>query len=361
MVGPSQQAADHPVIQNLPPIEMVTMNKSPHIDMIAVPEVPEVPGLRFRHFLGEADYPRIVEIFNACKGIDGIEVTLKEEDIVHNYEHLKNSDPFKDMIFAEINGKTIAYSRVGWYQESEGDQIYYSLGWVHPKWRRMGIGTAILKHNERRIRVIVEQQPDTTVKWFQNDHNDVQIGVAALLKANGYTPVRWGYEMNRPVTDPVPKAPMPAGLVVKPVTEAHFRPIFAASNEAFQDHWGHSESSEEDYQRWLTWPNFSPNLWKVAWDGDQVVGMVLNWTNANENIEYGRKRGWTDPICVRKPWRRCGLARSLLVQSILMFREMGFDETSLGVDTQNPNHALNLYEGVGYKQVRQGIIYRKPL
>ena len=51
----------------------------------------------------------------------------------------------------------------------------------------------------------------------------------------------------------------------------------------------------------------------------------------------------------------------MLVQSILMFREMGFDETSLGVDTQNPNHALNLYEGVGYKQVRQGIIYRKPL
>ena len=44
-----------------------------------------------------------------------------------------------------------------------------------------------------------------------------------------------------------------------------------------------------------------------------------------------------------------------------MFREMGYDETSLGVDTQNPNHALTLYESVGYKQVRQEITYRKPL
>jgi ribosomal protein S18 acetylase RimI-like enzyme len=44
-----------------------------------------------------------------------------------------------------------------------------------------------------------------------------------------------------------------------------------------------------------------------------------------------------------------------------MFREIGFDETALGVDTQNPNHALNLYEGVGYKMVRKGITYRKRL
>jgi GNAT superfamily N-acetyltransferase len=330
-------------------------------ELIHVPGAPEIPGLTFRRFLGASDYPKIVEIFNACKEIDGIEHTLNEEDIAHNYEHLERSDPFTDMVFAEVDGETIAYSRVGWYQESQGDYIYYALGWIHPDWRRKGIGTAILKHNERRLREIAAEHPDSAIKWFQNDHNDVQVDVAALLKGNNYEPVRWGYEMTRPIGDPVPEAPMPAGLEVRLVKKEHYRLIHEAANEAFRDHWGHSESTEEDYQRWLAWPHINPKLWKVAWDGDQVAGMVLNWSNPEETKEYGRKRGWTDPICVRGPWRRHGLARSLLVQSVLMFREIGFDETALGVDTQNPNHALNLYEGVGYKMVRKGITYRKRL
>ena len=135
------------------------MQKTRLKEQIDIFEIPDIPGLVFRSFLGETDYPRIVEIFNACKDVDGIEYTLKEEDIAHNYKNLENSDPFKDMIFAEVNGKTIAYSRVGWYQESQGDQIYYALGWIHPGWRRRGIGTAILKHNENRIREIAAGQP----------------------------------------------------------------------------------------------------------------------------------------------------------------------------------------------------------
>jgi ribosomal protein S18 acetylase RimI-like enzyme len=64
---------------------------------------------------------------------------------------------------------------------------------------------------------------------------------------------------------------------------------------------------------------------------------------------------------VRRPWRRQGVARSLLVQSIEMFRQMGMEETALGVDTLNPNHALNLYEGVGYQIDRKWTNWRKPL
>jgi ribosomal protein S18 acetylase RimI-like enzyme len=40
---------------------------------------------------------------------------------------------------------------------------------------------------------------------------------------------------------------------------------------------------------------------------------------------------------------------------------MDYDETALGVDTENPNHALKLYEGVGYKTVRKTTVCRKVL
>jgi mycothiol synthase len=330
-------------------------------ETIHIPNAPAIPGLTFRYFRGASDYPNVKAVFDTCRVVDGTAYTLTLEDIAHHFEHLQRSNPFTDMIFAEVDGQPIAYGRVGWYQEENSDYIYYGLGWVDPAWRRKGIGTAILMQNERRIREIAAEHPPEATKFIQNDHNDLQIGVAALLKANGYAAVRWGYRMIRPVSDPLPVAPMPAGLQVRPATADHTRQIWDALNDAFSDSWGFVRGTDKDYERWLTSPTFDPSLWKVGWEGGEVAGMVLNFFNQAENQDYGRKRGWTDPICVRKPWRRRGLARALLVQSIEMFRHMGFDETALGVDTQNPNHALNLYESVGYKIVRKGTTYRKPL
>jgi mycothiol synthase len=326
------------------------------------PEAPEIPGLSCYSFRGEADYPVIIDVFNACKVVDGFDYTMTLEGVVHHFETIVNCDPYRDMFFVEIEGRPIAYGRVGWYEESEGNTIYYSLGWVLPEWRRQRIGTAILKQNERRIREIAAQHFEERPKFYQNDHNDQMVAVAALLTSNGYQEVRWGYEMQRLIDAPLPNAPMPDGLETRPVQEQHYRLIWEAQNEAFRDHWGHSERTEEEYQRWISDPiTFRPDLWKVAWDGDQVAGMVLNFLNEEENAEYKRQRGYTEFISVRRPWRQRGLAKSLLVQSIQMFQELGFEETVLGVDMQNQNHALNLYENVGYKIERKSTVYRKPL
>ena len=89
--------------------------------------------------------------------------------------------------------------------------------------------------------------------------------------------------------------------------------------------------------------------------------MVRNFVNPKENETFDRLRGYTEFISVRRPWRRQGVARALLTQSIQMFTEMGMQETALGVDTENPNGALNLYQSVGYEETRRFYTYRKPL
>ncbi|MEJ2511570.1 MAG: GNAT family N-acetyltransferase, partial [Anaerolineales bacterium] len=80
-----------------------------------------------------------------------------------------------------------------------------------------------------------------------------------------------------------------------------------------------------------------------------------------ENQKYNRLRGYTEDISVRRPWRRQGVARALLTQSIQMFIDMGMDETDLAVDAENPNGALQLYKSVGYEPFRTSMVYRKPL
>jgi ribosomal protein S18 acetylase RimI-like enzyme len=131
--------------------------------------------------------------------------------------------------------------------------------------------------------------------------------------------------------------------------------------EARRDHWGYVPPTEQDYDRWTRDRLFAPHLWKVAWEGDQVAGIVLNRIDEAQNEQYGRRRGYTQDIFVRRPWRRRGLARSLLVQSIRMFRDMGMEETALGVDTQNPSGAFQLYESVGYRQAQCLTFFNKSM
>jgi len=327
---------------------------------IMIPSAPSIPGLSFRYFKGKADYPCILDIVNTCTKADGEDSVFTLESVAYNYDHLERCDPFTDMIFAEVDGNAVGYGRVTWFQDNQGRYGYNPFGWIKPAWRRKGIGTAILKHNENRLAQIASQHPDGAEKYFQSYYNDLEIGTAALLKVNGYREVRWAYRMNRPTSDPLPEAQLPAHLEVRPSIKEHFRPVWNALQDAFSESWGFVAGTEETYNRWIKDPDFNPNLWKVAWDGNEVAGMVLNFTTADD-ASAGLKRGWTDPICVRKPWRRLGVARSLLVQSIQMFRELGYKETALGVDTQNPNQALRLYESVGYKMTRKTTVLQKPL
>ena len=92
-----------------------------------------------------------------------------------------------------------------------------------------------------------------------------------------------------------------------------------------------------------------------------MAGMVLNRVDEEENAKNQRRRGYTQDVFVLRPWRRRGLARALLTQSIEMFRALGMDGTALGVDTQNPNGALALYQSVGYREDRCNTIFRKAL
>ena len=141
-------------------------------------------------------------------------------------------------------------------------------------------------------------------------------------------PVRYGFTMVRPKLDDIPDLPLPEGLEVRPVQREDMRAIWEALDEAFRDHWGHRAGTEEDYQRFIGEPDQTPQLWQVAWDTrtKQVAGMVLNSIFPHENAQFNQKRGWTDPICVRRPWRRQGLARALIMRSLRVLRDQGMTE-----------------------------------
>lgn len=333
------------------------------VQAITVADEPEVPGLAFRGFRGEVDYPSMLAVIEASKEVDGTERTDSLEDITRNYQHLHNCDPFQDMVFAEVDGRVVGYGRVWWSQTVNGKRIYSGFTFLEPAWRNKGIRRAMLRHNERRLRQIAADHPQDEEHWLEAWASDSEEHWESLLVDEGYEGVRWGFEMVRPDLENVPDLPLPEGLEVRPVPPEQYRAVFDAAKEAFRDSWEFSEDwfSEEDFEAWQQDRTFQPELWQVAWDGDQVAGMVQNFVNEAENKEYGRRRGYTEGICVRRPWRRRGLARALIARSFEVIKDLGMTEAALGVDSQNQNGALQLYKSMGFEVVKRHTTYRKPM
>jgi ribosomal protein S18 acetylase RimI-like enzyme len=166
--------------------------------------------------------------------------------------------------------------------------------------------------------------------------------------------------MTRDLSNPIPPFELPPSLEIRPARPEHFRAIWEAEREAFQDAWGYSPWPEENYQRFLGFPHYDPALWRVAWDGDRVAGMVLSFVNAEENAALGRSRGYTEDIAVRRPWRRKGVASALLADSLRALQALGLKEAALGVDAESPSRALRLYENLGFRTVIEWTFYRRP-
>jgi mycothiol synthase len=191
------------------------------------------------------------------------------------------------------------------------------------------------------------------------DENNV--GSAAFAEAIGYRAIRYSFEMRRDLHAPIPEAPLPEGLELRPVAEADYRPVFDANAEAFKDHWEAAVRTDEDFRHWFDDPDVDPSLWQVAWEGDEIAGVSVNTIYAEENERLGIKVGWLDAVSVRRPWRRRGVGAAVIAASLRVLRDRGLDEASLGVDAENPTGALALYERLGFTRHRAFRIYRKRI
>jgi GNAT superfamily N-acetyltransferase len=322
--------------------------------------LPELDGIAFRTFRGPADYPAFARIITASARGEGDDRVETVEALASAYDHLERCDPERDLLVAEVDGKPVAYGRVTWDDEVDGPRVYRQVCFVDPEFGGRGIGSTLFAWNEARLREIAADH-DVEDKVFEAWAADRNEAATSLIRASAYEAITYMAEMVRPSVEDLPDHPLPDGLEIRPVRDEDIRTIWEADVEAFRDHWGYVEQSEEDYERFLAWPYHDPTLWKIAWDEEGVAGQVKSFVNAAENEAHGRQRGWTEAISTSRRWRRKGVAKALIVESIRELAAHGMTEVALGVHTENPNGAYQLYEGLGYEVVRTWTTYRKPL
>jgi mycothiol synthase len=321
---------------------------------------PAIDGLSARFFIDGSDYARMAALFSLANEADDIPWMPTPQQVQLEFDGDDGADPVHDVVLVEVGGRVVAATGVD-RAVRENTPTYEVWGTVDPAFRRRGLGTWLMGWGLDRARERASREDPLVAVNLGSFSEDNEIGHRALLAAVGMEPVRHFFLMRRPLSEPIPDAPLPDGLDIRPVTQDQWRTIFDAENEAFRDHWGHREGTDLAFKATYAHDELDTSLWVVAWDGDQVAGVVQNWIWPEENERLGVSRGWLEHISVRRAWRRRGLARALTAESLVRFRERGLDEGMLGVDSENPNGALGLYERLGFTMRSRAAAYRRPL
>jgi mycothiol synthase len=320
-----------------------------------------IPGLRFRAPRGPADYGPMVAVYNACAGADDLDEVITEADLAAFLENPVNADPALDSLIVEIAGRVVGYTWMSHRPEASGDEVHQHRGYVHPAWRRRGIGRALVQRFWQRATAVPLGESLEARRFVQTYLHEGETEARRLMADLGYDPIRHALTMRRSLDEPIPDLPLPEGIELRAARPEHYRLIWEAQREAFRDHWGYAPWTEEHYQRFVAFPHHDPGLWCIAWHGDQVVGTVLNSINRPENERLRRRRGYTEDIAVVRPWRGRGLASALIARSLGRLRHAGMSHAALAVDAENTSGAVRLYERLGYAIERQISLVRRRL
>jgi len=323
--------------------------------------LPTLEGLTFRRFEGPSDYPGMVDIIMSNMDDPDTHPTSLE-DVTSDYANISESVPVRDVLFAHHGDQPIAYCRSGCHWEDESQSWLYSwIAHVHHDWKHRGIEEKLVDWLEKQAG-INHQTLHTGLAGMHSTYiPETNQHRLDIVRNRGYSPTRYFEGMKRGLED-IPEHPLPEGIIVRPAMPSQYRQVWDADVEAFMDHWGATTPPESEYQEWISNKTyFQPYLWQIAWDGDEIAGMVLNYIDLTENQERCRLRGYTESISVRRPWRNMGIAKALVCRSMKMMKALGMEEVALGVDSENPSGATKLYEGLGYRSYKRSVVLRKPL
>jgi mycothiol synthase len=316
-----------------------------------------------RTYLGKNDYASMLNLFMRCQNTDCINKVYTTSSLEQELQQLPNFDIKEQLFYCQSkNNRYITGSiSVNWRLDIDNNLIYeFHHLMVDPEKRGEGIEELLLKQAEDWFTNNEKKRKHAGEKWVQTRIQSTQTNQIKLLEKSGYTIHRRTIKMSRTTNLDLPIVSVPEGLVIRKPEPGEYRKVLTANDEAFHDLWGYSPKTEEQFNNWENSRFFQPEYWKVAWDQDQIAGMVLGYIDNEENAILNTKYGYTEEIAVLGPWRRRGIARWLLIESIRMFQGLGMEKTVLSVDSQNQTGAYSFYIQMGYQSTHEFLYYRKP-
>lgn len=308
---------------------------------------------------GHADLPAIVAFYELCETVDRLDNTPTLAEFQRRLDHPSPDGTHQRQLWETAEGQLVGL--VSLWVEELTDVVEGWVGvFVHPDWRGQQLETELLSWAEQHLRAQAKlaQRPAKLCAGARADAPYYR----AIYETPGYGIIRQFHTMARSLAEPIPQPQFPEGFASRPTNADEAEAWIALYNQSFVDHWHFTPITLRDREFRLTYPTYQPELdWiAVAPDGT-LVGFCGGEIDHDENAQKGRKEGWIGILGTRRGYRRQGLARAMLLQGLHQLQAAGMETALLGVDTQNPNQAKNLYESVGFQLKEASVTYQKQL
>ena len=284
--------------------------------------------------LSGAEAAGVLALADAAAAADGV-FPLSEDTVLrvrHSSPHDASGAESPVHLLSETADGLAGYAYLA---ESGGELV------VHPRFRRRGHGTALVKAALR--------QEQTVRFWAHGDGP----GARALAERTGFERARVLFQMRRSLAGPLPEAPLPPGVTLR-----QFRPgadeeaWLKVNARAFADHPEQGRWTIDDLRLREAEPWFDPAGFLLAVDIEDTL-LGFHWTKVHPDAI-----GEVYVLGVDPGGHRRGLGRALTVAGLEYLAGRGLDTVMLYSDESNAA-AVRLYRRLGFEVWSADVSYRK--
>ena len=215
----------------------------------------------------------------------------------------------------------------------------------------------LLAWADRRARQVLDT-PSGRPCWFVTAFASQADRIRDLEKAGFVSQANAGEDswskvlMQRSAQIPVAEYTLPPGFVIRPLAGENKVDAYVQLHRAV---FGSKNMTAEWRTRTLHRPEYLSDLDLVAVAPDgRLAAFCVGWLNDDSE----KPSGQIEPLGVHKDFRQLGLGRTILSEGLRRLYLCGANKVYVETDRYR-NAALGLYEAVGFRAIRDVLVYRQ--
>jgi mycothiol synthase len=301
--------------------------------------------------LARSDIPAWADLLAAIEEVDR---TGEHRAVADLAEEMANPavEVGKDFVGAfDAGGDLVGYFSIRPRGAADGHYRVELQGSVLPTRRAQGIGTLLVAGMIRRATQVRDEHSADLPATLLAAGLSSDTAQADLLASVGLRGERWTFTMRTGLADIPPAESPPAGYRLRGYEASMAEALRIAHNAAFLDHPNFTPWPEDVWRQSVTDSrSFRPAVsFIVSGDGSDEVAAYLQTAEFDADFAAtGRREAFVGLLGTLRQHRGHGLATALLNHALHGYRDAGYDEAALAVDSANPTGALGVYERAGF-------------
>ena len=269
---------------------------------------------------------------------------------------LRHCQPERDIVFAKAGDEVVGYGRV-WLNERNGEHRYFlevttTASAPEDAVRKLFVR---IEHHTSDLCASYSQGVRASAKVFVTERKGT---LERLVQQLGFNVERTDLTMKRSLEGPLPTSALPTDVGLRRADCGIGQFVIDVMAEVFGGERPdlQTKMTPEDFDDWMSGAPASEALSLAAWsihDGD-AASIALN------HVDQDRHVGIVSHVATRVSWRKRGIARALIAESLRMFQSLGLREAMLEVNDFNAS-AISLYKYLGFEVASKIRLYNKTL